>query len=123
MIEDDQNARIDFVYRDDANENSREVVKSIMRSIIGDYEISSSGQAKQLQEEKSAMELKFGKNIRAMLNTTHPEGQITVQKFKEVLVSIGVELSDALTDWLIGKMAMHSSCLHSLQFRSVFSEE
>jgi hypothetical protein len=40
-----------------------------------------------------------------------PKGVVTLSKFNELIVGLGIEMTDALKDWIIGELVIRSSSL------------
>jgi hypothetical protein len=45
------------------------------------------------------------------LKTIAPKGLVSLSKFTELIVGLGIEMAEELQDWLIGEMVIQSSSL------------
>lgn len=50
-------------------------------------------------------------NLQSALAIIAPKGIISYQKFTELILGLGIEVSEALMQWIIGKMVIESSSL------------
>ena len=55
-------------------------------------------------------------NILTALKTIAPKGLVTLVKFNELLVGLGIETTDELRDWIIGEMVIKSNSLEELKY-------
>ena len=109
----------DHIYRDDLNENHRGVVKSIIWNLVKDYPVISTDS--QEEEECASLITKYGDNLRQTLQTMHPSGVVSKQKLMEAMVGIGIDASNEVMDLFVGKAALHSRNLLTLQYLQVLN--
>ena len=105
IIEDSPN---DFVYEDENNEIHRNIAKSIIKHVVGEYHLP---HIEVIEEEWKKVASIYKGNITAALKTIAPKGIITVDKFLELITGLGIECSDELKDWLVGAMVVKSQSL------------
>lgn len=113
LVEDSSN---EHVYCDENNEHKRSVVKSIIKALVGDYDILSGERQTQVKEECDAMLQKYQTNLLSALSTMASSGFISRRKFLELLSSLGIELSEEGKDYLVCKMLLESENLHRLKY-------
>ena len=78
MIEDSNN---EHVYVDFKNEHKRMVIKSILRALVGDYEILSQDRNAEVEKECDDMMSKYQTNLLSALSMVCPSGFVTRKKF------------------------------------------
>jgi ribosomal protein S20 len=78
----------DHVYCDPNNENLRSVVKSIVKNVIGDYEVNRGG-SKVVKEATDLLE-KYHTNLESALKVTAPKGIISKKKLVELFKGLGI---------------------------------
>lgn len=87
IVEDSAN---EYVYLDEENEINRSVAKSIIRAFIGAYELPDTARVK---DEWSKLKTIYLSNIVTALKTIAPKGIVTLKKFSELLVGLGIEMA------------------------------
>jgi hypothetical protein len=55
-------------------------------------------------------------NIVTALNTIAPKGLVTLTKFSELIVGLGIEMSESLREWMIGELVVNSASLEELRY-------
>lgn len=80
----------EYVYSDAKLENKRDVVKSIIKAIVGDYDLSDEKTLAEYQDFLS----KYGSNVESALKTYYPNGKVNQKKFLEIITSVGAEMSN-----------------------------
>lgn len=50
------------------------------------------------------------------LNTIAPKGLVSLGKLNELLLGLGIDMSDELHDWMIGEMVINSVSLLELKY-------
>jgi hypothetical protein len=95
------------------------VVKSILKALVGDYQILDT--KKQLQVEKECHDMleKYQANLISALSMMASSGFISRRKFMELLSSLGIELSEEGKDYLVCKMLLKSESLHLLSYMTI----
>lgn len=69
-------------------------MKSIIKAVVGDYEILEENRQKEIDEECKSMLDKYQTNLLSALSTMASSGVISRRKFLELLSSLGIELSE-----------------------------
>ena len=75
----------EHVYCDEGNENTRDIVKSIIKAVMGEYEIC----GEQIQGEEKVFMERYKSNLESALNTYYPQGKMGKKKFEDVLRTMG----------------------------------
>lgn len=88
MIEDCDD---EYIFSDLENENKREVVKSIIKAIVGEYEVSD----EKVLAECEDFILKYGSNVGSVLRTYYPKGIVTKKRLLDIIGGIGANISDS----------------------------
>lgn len=113
IVEDSSN---EYVYWDELNEISINIAKSIIKAFIGDYQLPDKDKIK---EEWLKIKNIYIVNLMTALRMLAPKGVISLEKFIELLVGLGIEMDDQLQDWLIGEMVVASKSLDELRFEII----
>ena len=84
MVEDVMN---DYIYCDEENENKRDILKSILKNIVGLYSVE---KEPELIEKEMEIELgRYSSKISTILEQMYPGGLISKRKFIEIIVGSG----------------------------------
>ena len=70
------------------------MIKSIIKAVVGDYEIFDEKRQNEVEEECKAMLDKYQTNMLSALSTMASSGFVSRRKFLELLNSLGIELSE-----------------------------
>ncbi len=62
------------------------------------------------------MKVVYLNNIMSALNTIAPKGLVSLGKLNELLLGLGIDMSDELHDWMIGEMVINSVSLLELKY-------
>lgn len=116
LIEDVQT---DFVYCDDFNENTREIVKSILKALLRDYPTCTANSHLELEVKKFMQSYQV--NLKRALAKIEPSGVISKRKFQETLGSLNMECSEEVECVLLGRMAAEASTIHELAYSALFA--
>lgn len=100
------------------NENHREVVKSIVKTLIQEYPVYESN-CEDYIEVKEVIQ-RYKTNLKSALKSLTKDTQIPKSKLLEGMKSIGFEASDHILELIIAKIALKSKRLSLLQYTSVF---
>jgi NADH:ubiquinone oxidoreductase subunit H len=87
IVEDSAN---EYVYWDEENEINRNIAKSIIRALIGDYELPDMVRVK---DEWGKLKSIYLSNIVTALKTIAPKGLVSLKKLVELLVGLGIEMT------------------------------
>ena len=115
LVEDSQN---DYVYCDPQNQNLRTVVKSIIRNVIGDYQVFE--QPEVIKKKAEELVQKYQTNLQPALKATAPKGTVSKRKLLQMFKGLGIELSHDIADYLIGKLVVKSQNLSNLNYNILF---
>lgn len=58
-------------------------------------------------------------NIMSALKTIAPKGLVTLSKFSELILGLGIELTDALQEWIIGELVVNSESMEELKYELI----
>jgi len=50
-----------------------------------------------------------------------PKGNISFYKFNELIIGLGIEMSEALKDWIVGELVIQSPSLEELSYEAIQS--
>lgn len=53
------------------------------------------------------------------LKTIAPKGLVTLSKFSELILGLGIELTDALQEWIIGELVVNSESMEELKYELI----
>lgn len=69
-------------------------MKSIIKALVGDYEILNEAEQAKVQKECDEMMSKYSTNLLSALSTMAASGFVSRRKFLELVNSLGIELSE-----------------------------
>ena len=95
VVEDSSN---EYVYWDELNEISLNIAKSIIKAVVGQYELPD---LQIMKEEWEKIKKVYMTNLMTALRMIAPKGIISLEKFTELLVGLGIQMEDHFQDWLI----------------------
>ena len=109
MIEDGSE---EFVYFDERNENRRNIVKSILKSIIGEYEL---GDRAEEEEYFQEMMMKYKESMRLSLKKVFSNHKGSIDQVVKVLKGLELKIEDRFYDTLLWKLCLESRSADELE--------
>ena len=87
-----------------------------MKAFIGDYSLPSRQKMKEGWEKIKNV---YMNNLMIALRTLAPKGIISLDKFVQLIVGLGIEMEDQLEDWILGEMVIASTSLQELRYEII----
>ena len=117
LVEDSNNQ---YVYCDENNEIERSIIKSIIKAVVGDYEIYDEEKRAKVEFELNDTVEKYRDNLGPALKTVAPSGIISQKKYSEMITSLGIQISDECRELMIARLALKSTGLNKLNYTIFF---
>ena len=96
----------------------RTVVRSIIKNIVGDYEVFADPVA--IKKKADILVEKYETNLEPALKATAPKGIVSKKKLIEMFKGLGIEISQDIANYIIGKLAIKSHNLETLEYKYLF---
>ena len=96
----------------------RTVVKSIIRNVVGDYELPPN--RSEVERNANIMLEKYSTNIEPALRASYPKGIITKRKLVEMFKGLGIETTEEVRDHIVGRLVIASPDLNNLNYEILF---
>ncbi len=116
----DEDSNNEYIYCDQNNEIERSILKSIIKAVVGDYQIYDSEKRDKIEFELNDTVTKYKDNLGPALKTVAPSGVVSQKKYLEMITSLGIEISDDCKQLMVAKMARKSSGLNKLNYTILF---